>query len=153
MKNRPYWKVKQAQNIRKTPKYKGFRGVLDWSTLLRTPCIYIIYSNKSSTINQNSCVSATLRAGGGRGAPQEVEPGLRVAVLHQVAVDLVHLTRDTWHGRGHVTRDMGGDTWHWSPCAGPCPRRPPRAWTACRCAAVLGWGSWPKCWKTRVHFS
>ena len=39
MKNRPYWMVKQAQNIRKTPKYKGFRGVLDWSTLLRTPCM------------------------------------------------------------------------------------------------------------------
>ena len=38
---------------------------------------------------------ATVRAGGGRGAPQEVEPGLWVVVLHQVAVDLVHLTRDT----------------------------------------------------------
>ena len=40
-------------------------------------------------------VCAGARAGGGRGASQEVEPGLWVAVLHQVAVDLVHLTRHT----------------------------------------------------------
>ena len=33
MKNRPYWMIKQAQNIRKTPKYTGFREELDWSAI------------------------------------------------------------------------------------------------------------------------
>ena len=55
--------VKQAQNIRKTPKYKVFGGGLAWSTLLRTPGISGAVSSVLCMCNVHA--PAGLHAGAG----------------------------------------------------------------------------------------
>ena len=50
MKNCPYLIIKKAQNIRKNPKHKGFRGGLDWSAIKATPCMSIFKLSKRNLI-------------------------------------------------------------------------------------------------------